>query len=312
MKKALVLLGSVVLVGASCALAVAFLFAQRADYGWAPNLSRPEFTREHPRVAFDEGHNNASTAGFVGRYWPFARLLRADGYVLGRSAVKFSHERLEGTDVLVIANAAGAPKPQVFGINIPVVTDRRRSDPAFTPAEVVAVTSWVRAGGSLLLIADHAPFGESAQPLATALGVTMHKGFVEVPNEVSDPLVFSAENGRLGDHPVVRGDRPGTAIHTVMTYTGQSLSGPVGASPLLLLPPNAVEAVPARDDLVERPAGPAQGCAFELGRGRVVVLGEGGMATAQVARRVPYGINDPRNDNRQFVLNVMHWLSRRL
>jgi len=63
------------------------------------------------------------------------------------------------------------------------------------------------------------------------------------------------------------------------------------------------------DSLAQRPAGPAQGLAFELGRGRVVVLGEGGMLTAQVNRRVRYGINAPGNDNQQFVLNVMRWLS---
>jgi len=27
-----------------------------------------------------------------------------------------------------------------------------------------------------------------------------------------------------------------------------------------------------------------------------------------VNRRVPYGINEPGNDNRRFVLNVMRWL----
>ncbi len=44
----------------------------------------------------------------------------------------------------------------------------------------------------------------------------------------------------------------------------------------------------------------------------VVVLGEGAMVTAQVNRRVPYGMNTGDNGNRQFVLSVMHWLSRRL
>ncbi|MBI1738319.1 MAG: hypothetical protein HYR58_03640 [Acidobacteria bacterium] len=97
-----------------------------------------------------------------------------------------------------------------------------------------------------------------------------------------------------------------------MTYTGQSLDGPAAATVLLRLPGTAVEGVPEGDSLVERPAGQAQGLAFELGKGRVVVLGEGAMVTAQVNRRVPYGMNTPDNDNRQFVLNAMHWLSRKL
>jgi hypothetical protein len=52
--------------------------------------------------------------------------------------------------------------------------------------------------------------------------------------------------------------------------------------------------------------------ALELGKGRVVVLGEAGTATAQAYRRERCGMNAPDNDNRQFVLNVMRWLARAL
>jgi hypothetical protein len=291
----------------------AFFFAQRADYGWAPAISRPAFTTEHPRVLFDEGHGNASTAGFAGRYWPFARLLRADGYAVERGHAAFSVDSLRRARVLVIANASGAPKPQLFGLNVPVPTRGHRRDPAFAPAEIEAVRAWVEAGGSLLLIADHAPFGEAAFDLGAALGVTMHKGAVEVPGEASDPLLFSAGNGRLGSHPILAGDGPAGTVSRVMTYTGQSLDGPPDAAVLLRLPATAREAVPLGDGgTVERPAGPAQGIAFELGRGRVVVLGEAGIATAQVASRVPYGMNTHDNDNARFVRNAMAWLARKL
>jgi len=310
----LVLVAAIVCVAAVLLLFLgnAFFLAQRADYGWDPEISAPEFIAKHPRILIDEAHHNASTAGIAGRYWPFARLLRADGYAVGRNKNAFTRARLDGVQVLVIANASGAPKPQVFGMNLPHRTDKKRSEPAFTTAEIEAIRSWVEQGGSILLIADHAPFGEAAAGLSTALGVTMHKGFVEVPDESSDPLLFSLDNGRLGDHPIIQGDKPGTAIQRVMTYTGQSLDGPVEATVLLRLPGTAVEAVPEADTLTARPAGPAQGLAFERGKGRVVVLGEGAMVTAQVNRRVPYGMNTPDNDNRQFVLNVMHWLSRKL
>jgi hypothetical protein len=213
--------------------------------------------------------------------------------------------------VLVIANASGAPKLQLFGLNVPIPTDKRRSDPAFTTSEIDVIRSWVEQGGSLLLIADHAPFGEAAADLSAAFGVVMHKGFVEVPRESSDPLLFSLENGRLGDHRIVTGIGNGTAVKRVMTYTGQSLDGPVTATVLLRLPATAVEAVPEGDSLVERPAGPAQGIALEFGKGRMVVLGEGGMVTAQVNRLVPYGMNTPDNDNCQFLRNVMCWLARK-
>lgn len=313
MKRVLLVVGVLGITALAVFGGSSFFFAQRADYGWDPSVVQATFTSEHPRVLLDEGHHNASTAGFSGRYWPFARLLRADGYVVERGRCGVTPDVLRGVRILVIANASGAPKPQLFGINLPVSTNRRRSDPAFTETEVGVVRDWIEGGGSLLLIADHAPFGEAVSALASALGVTMHKGFVEVPGEVSDPLLFSVENGRLGKHPILTGDRPGTAVSRVMTYTGQSLDGPPGAAVLLGLPGAAVEAVPSGDgQLVERPAGRAQGLAFEFGRGRVVVLGEGGMVTAQVNRRVPYGINSPDNDNQVFVLNVMRWLTRGL
>jgi hypothetical protein len=57
-------------------------------------------------------------------------------------------------------------------------------------------------------------------------------------------------------------------------------------------------------------AGRAQGLALEFGKGRVVVLGEAAMLTAQVALRgFRFGMNVPGIDNRQLALNIMHWLS---
>ena len=312
MKKALLVFGGIVVVALLSFLGTAFFAAQRADYGWEPAIVEPTFTFEHPRVLFDEGHHNASSASFTGRYWPFARLLRADGYQFEQGDGLFTSDYLDSVRVLIVANATGAPKPQLFGINIPVFTERQRSDPAFTEPEVAAIRVWVECGGSLLLIADHAPFGEAASLLSNSFGVTMHKGFVEVTGEVSDPLLFSVENGRLGNHPIITGGPTGNRITRVMTYTGQSLDGPPNAAVLLRLPETAIEAVPVGDKLEERRAGQAQGLAFEVGRGRVVVLGEGGMVTAQVSGRVPYGINTADNNNKDFVLNVLRWLARKL
>ena len=57
-------------------------------------------------------------------------------------------------------------------------------------------------------------------------------------------------------------------------------------------------------------AGRAQGVAFSLGKGRVVVMGEAAELSAQVigdGRK--FGMNVPGIDNRQMALNIMHWLS---
>jgi len=63
---------------------------------------------------------------------------------------------------------------------------------------------------------------------------------------------------------------------------------------------------------VEQKAGQAQGLAFERGAGRVVVLGEAAMLTAEVARHARFGMSSPGCENRQFALKVVHWLTHEL
>ena len=94
----------------------------------------------------------------------------------------------------------------------------------------------------------------------------------------------------------------------VLTFTGQSLKGPPGSVALLRLSATAVD----RKDGVESPAADrSQGVAFALGKGRVVVMGEAAELSAQVYGFPPrpMGMNVPGCDNRQLVLNIMHWLS---
>jgi hypothetical protein len=237
-------------------------------------------------------------------------LLREDGYRVRFNTVDFLPATLADTRVLVIANASGGAKPQFLGINLPIGGGGERSAPAFSQQEIGVLEHWVTQGGSLLLIADHAPFGASNAPLAAAFGVRMHAGFTEVPKEVSDPLRFTRGNGRLDiAHPIVSGVDGGAPVTCVQTFTGQSLDGPPAASILLRLPPNAVESVDDHGTLREVPAGAAQGLAFRHGRGRVVVLGEAAMLTAQVADRVPFGMQLPGCDNVAFARNVLRWLS---
>jgi hypothetical protein len=58
-------------------------------------------------------------------------------------------------------------------------------------------------------------------------------------------------------------------------------------------------------------AGCSQGLAFEYGKGRVVVMGEAAMLSAQLAGpdRAPMGMNVPGLDNRQLALNIVRWLA---
>lgn len=300
--------------------AVGLVAQQMADPNFDASVARPAYAETHPRVIIDEAHANFHTAG--GRYQPLADLLRNDGYDVVAGTAPFSGESLTGVRVLIIANALA-----------PDATDDR-SAPAFTEEECDAVRDWVREGGSLLLLADHAPFGSAARPLAERFDVELGAGFVFDLNQSENgptALLFSRENKLLGEHPLLQGRDPGEAVNRVVAFTGESLSVPEGAAVLLRLSPSAYE-VAARSEAqaaiqavrqggsagaAKSVAGRAQGIALTYGRGRVVILGEAGLFSAQViryqeggeAREFKMGMNVPGNDDRQFALNVLHWLS---
>jgi S1-C subfamily serine protease len=131
-------------------------------------------------------------------------------------------------------------------------------------------------------------------------------------NGASGQLIYSRENGLIGDHPITRGRDGSERIDRAQTFVGQSLKGPKNAVALLLLSKTAVDlprpAVPGHNGSA---AGRAQGLAFELGRGKVVVLGEAGMLSAQINGpfKMRMGMNVQGIDNRQLALNIVHWLS---
>jgi hypothetical protein len=69
--------------------------------------------------------------------------------------------------------------------------------------------------------------------------------------------------------------------------------------------------MPGPDSKPVSAAGRAQGIALKLGKGRLIVLGEAAMLSAQITgpNKMPFGMNVPGTDDRQFALNVLHWLS---
>ncbi len=294
---------------------------QTADSTFHPSVAKPAFVDRHPRVLFDESHHNFHTLG--GRYRSFGELLERDGCLLTPSKEPFAAGTLTGFDVLVISNAAGD--------DLESGTDSTIALPAFTSQEIEAVYRWVHAGGGLLLIADHAPFGAAAAALAKRFGVEMSGGYtIDTTTAVSGEgnpgvIEFTRELGPLGDHAILRGRERTERISRLIAFTGQSLRGPNGSTALLKLSSAALD-IPltsfARQQDMEtllrhaRPAGGrSMGVAHEVGRGRIVVVGEAGMLSAQVVTRpgsVPrkMGMNRAGIDNQQFALNVVHWLTR--
>ncbi len=294
---------------------------QVADPDFDASVRSPAFVREHPLVNIDEAHHNTHTAS--GRYAPFAELLKNDGYDVRPGTTNFSAETLKPLRVLIVSNARGG------------TTKETADRPAFTDQECDAVLDWVRKGGSLLLIADHAPMGSAAANLALRFGVTMGKGYVfDLHNSTgNDPtwLVFSRQNGLLGDHAIVRARGSADTVTQVVAFLGQSLSVPASATVLLKLGQTAYEAdtldtmdaaLRALGDRrpIDSMAGlrpvpdAAQAIALNVDRGRVVITGEAAMFSAQIVHTpnepdVKAGMNLPGNDDKQFALNVMRWLA---
>ncbi|MGA9993971.1 MAG: DUF4350 domain-containing protein [Pyrinomonadaceae bacterium] len=275
---------------------------QVADPNFQPKVTHPTFTKKYPKVLFDEAHYNFHTAG--GRYKPFAQLIAADGYQITSNKEKLSKALLKGYDILVIANALG----------------EERGLSAFTDDECDAVLNWVQAGGSLLLIADHTPFGAAAKVLAMRFGVEMSTAYTgdrtnfdkAVPGEFGQ-LVFTRENNLLAEHAVTKGRNGTERINRVITFTGQSLSIPKDGLAFLKLSDTAFDVIPP-DGKEMSAANRAQGVALKLKKGRVIILGEAAMLTAQLSAKgqKPMGMNYPNTDNQQLALNIMHWLSRKL
>jgi hypothetical protein len=272
---------------------------QKPDPSFHPRSAAPAFVAAHPRVLIDQAHRNFHTMD--GRYKPLAELLSSDGYRVEANRQPFTAGGLRPEDILVVSNAMGP--------------GRGEDKPAFTAEEEDALLAWVTDGGSLLLIADHAPFGAAAERLAKRFGIAMYLRFARDDRFKdgwdNERLLFSRANGLLADHAITRGRNAAERVGTVVSFTGQSLSGPANCRPLLKLGPDAYDWESRR---VRYPArGHAEALACEIGRGRLVVTGEAAMFSAQVdPLGFKFGMNRAGNDDRQFALNILHWLSRLL
>lgn len=286
------------------ALSVVASAQQVADPNFDTKVAKPTYTKDGPRVLFDEAHNNFHTAS--GRYKPFAELITSDGYRVTPHRQKLTRDALKGYDILVIANALGAQ-----AMNTP-----EASNPAFTEEECDAVRDWVRAGGALLLIADHAPVGAANANLGKRFGVEMSNAYTIDPAnatpEDNNPgfIVYTRERG-IASHPVTDGRNSDERVNRLIAFTGQSLKGGPEAFAFMRLADTAQDAVPDSEQRTSA-AGRAQGLAISFGRGRVVVMGEAAMLSAQLAgpNKLPFGMNRPGTDNRRLALNIMHWLSK--
>src|SRR3970040_805783 len=146
--------------------------AQEPDTAFRARILRPAYgPGSGPLVCIDAAHANHHTAS--GRYAPFARLLRDDGYRIAELLEAWSDSGLAECAMLVVANALAESNTQ----------DRSPPYPsALARAEIQAVAAWIQAGGGLLLVADHSPWAGAAGDLGLIFGFHMLNAYA-VPSD---------------------------------------------------------------------------------------------------------------------------------
>ena len=292
---------------------VAFAFSLQALAQQVPDTAfnytprTPTYARgKGPVVLLDEAHHNFHRMD--GRYMAFARTLENDGYVVLPGSAPFTSEQLKQARILVIANALGDDGPWVLP-----------TGHAFTSEEAAAVEAWVRAGGSLFLIADHMPFGGAARRLGRAFGFNWINGYAM--RDDGGPERFSRKAGNLVPNAITDGASLEDRIDSVMVFTGSAFIAPPEAMPILKLDSDYSILLPEQAGTFTDTTAWIEGRYFlnaamlEHGKGRVVCSGEAAMFSAQRhgPQLQPVGMNQPgAEQNPRLLLNIIRWLDRRL
>lgn len=273
-------------------------------------VQNPELIKSKPRVLYDEAHKNIHE--IHGTYEPFGKLIKNDGCVVSSTDKKISDDLLTQADIYISVTAQGSGD-----------TGEKNT---YSEGEINALEKWINNGGSALIITEHFPFSLSMATLLRRFNVEVFNGMADdstmVINEGGNALQFQKLKGQINNtHPITAN------INTVNTFFGSSLKADTTFTPLLLLSDNAenynVKSTIKKeggDTKVEiayvtphSAKGYYQGVCKQYGKGRLVVLSESAMLTAQIDKKgKKFGINLPNEDNKQFALNIIRWLANKL
>lgn len=282
------------------------LYAQvTVDDEYNPMLEKKAYINgTGPTVCIDNAHGNYHT--LEGSFAPFGRLLKADGYEVVSYSDEFEEQKLNDCRVLAIVNPLHPSDQGEWVLPNPS---------AFTNTEIDEVNSWVKNGGRLLLIADHMPFAGAAADLAESFGYEFLNGFEQKDGNHWPPAVFSIDDNTLIEGEITSGLDNSDEITSVASFTGSALKAPNNATKLLQFPSEYYALMPDtawrfKDDTPRKELdGWSQGAYQNYGNGKIVVLGEAGMLTAQVVNNFKMGMSSPRApQNEQLALNIVHWL----
>lgn len=287
--------------------------------GEADRLSNVRSGERHrPVIAFDSGHNNW---GDQENFSVMKNFLSENGFEVTQLAERIGREALRHIDVYHTSNALAPINIENWALPTPS---------AFTPMEIGTLFEWVCEGGALFLAIEHMPFPGAYNALAAALGITLSNGFVVDKTKLhgfsmdaisaAGTLQFSRERNSLARHPLLDGPNPFKRVEYLSTDTGSAFQLPEHAISLTSLGANIVslepetswkfnDATPQRDV-----TGWTQIGILEVGKGRVVVVGDNFLVSAPAFLEPPYVESQQEAElgayNHQFTLNAYRWLTR--
>lgn len=261
------------------------------------------------RILIDEGHYNLHTLSET--YRVISGVLTEAGFKVGAHKEKFTTSSLANADILIIGN----PFPDLRDSLVrrsqrnkePFRFSTAANKPAIDEHESLLIKQWVDNGGSLLLLLDHAPHGITGSNLTKTFGIKSNNvvtsDSLHSDTAIRNPtILFTRKSGMIGEHPILKG------VDSVVTYVGQSLTGPAESTIILKLSSSAIDTEwdPTTKQYISRPTqGNAQAIAFQSGKGKVVFMGEAAGINAISTSRSDRG-------NWKFTLNILRWLSGNL
>jgi hypothetical protein len=194
-----------------------------------------------------------------------------------------------------------------------ILVSTTRWQKPFSPAEIQAIRTFVRSGGGLLFLSNHADCDRNPNDtrqhdaeLAKAFGVTIQKTFFV--HELGPQYGFMSDAALNSEHPIIRGSTDGDRVRLVVTRTCSSLLASAGHR-LISLPKEMVD---------RRSDQHADGQLFAIAldarsglepkdKGRVVITADSGFIGTEGTTRPGPGLLG-QGDNLQLVRNAIHWL----
>ncbi len=305
-----VIIGWTALFLAAITLPADEAFAQQLpDMEFQYNINNPAYEKgTGPRLLIDKAHSPYLQSG---SYSPFLKLMRDDGFQTIFLETAITKQTLANAQILVVVNSYRRDFAQFPLLQPPS---------AYEKNEIAAIKNWVKMGGRLLLVADHAPFAGGTGGLAEVFGFTYFNGYVFKKSSLPfrhGYINYQLYNGLNQEHPIVSGDYIPDKIEQFFTFTGTAFIPPAEAMKLLTVPDGyvAIMTQSLRREAETAPkinvSGLSAGSTMKFGDGRIAMFAEAAAFSAQIVDKIKtMGMNNPKGaKNPLFILATMRWLA---